>query len=302
MSALLRVADLRRSEIDGLLASARERRRGRPVRRLADAMVALVFFEDSLRTRVGFDVAAARLGARTTTVLGARHTAQMSAPESLEDLLRCLEPMVDVVCLRHPSRDAPDRACAAVSTPLVNCGNGDEEHPTQALADLFAIAELRGEIDGVSVAVVGDLRHMRAAHSLLAGLAFFDGIRVRCVSPPELPMPAPYKSIFAASGNALEETHELDVGDVDFVYMAGFPACSVAGDFTEAHRARFRLDRNAAAGLRPAARILCPLPRVDEIACELDDTPHAAYFEQNALGMAMRVAVLEHVTARPTLC
>jgi aspartate carbamoyltransferase catalytic subunit len=297
MSGLLKVTDLQRSSIDGLLAAARGHLDGGRSEALAGAIVALVFAEDSVRTRVGFDVAAARLGARTTTAFGPKHTSRMSSQESLEDLTRCLEPGCDVICLRHHDRTAPQRAAAAVATPIVNCGNGDDEHPTQALVDIFAIDALRGEVDGVSIAIVGDLRHMRAAHSLLAGLSRFEGVRARCVSPPELAMPEPYATQFSAAGNELEQTTQMDVGNVEIVYMTGLPADTPHGHLSKEIRARYRLDRRGLEDLAPGARVLCPLPRVDEIDPDVDTTPFAAYFQQNALGLAMRMAILEHVAA-----
>jgi aspartate carbamoyltransferase catalytic subunit len=291
MRRLLTIGDLDRAQIEAMMDAAL--RRSRPAcdaRR--GAVVALAFYEPSLRTRVGFEAAAARLGASAVSVTEPKQSPQMAVPESLEDTVRCLDPYCDVLCLRHPDPRAPERVARLVEVPVVNCGNGTDEHPVQALVDLLALRELCGAVDGTRVAIVGDLRHMRAAHSLLLALARFEDVHVRCISPPALGMPERYANAFRAAGNTLAATDAPDFGEVEVVYVAGLPQTRENG-VSRADQDRFRVDAATLGRLAPHARILCPLPRVDEIAPEVDASPHAAYFRQSAYGLAMRTALLD---------
>jgi aspartate carbamoyltransferase catalytic subunit len=297
MRHLLTAAELDRATIERLFVSARTLGsapfapgRGGPV-------LALAFFEESLRTRTGFDVAAARLGIATTTVLEQRHAATMSARESLEDTFRTLGSYCDAICLRHPDASAPTRAAAVAGVPVINCGNGTDEHPTQALIDLFTISELCGEIDGVRIAVVGDLRHMRSAHSLLLALGRFERVDVLCISPDGLEMPTAFITAFTdtCGTSGVRQAHEMVLENVDIVYMAGLPARYGAVETDAETRARYAMTAECAAGLNATARILCPMPRVDEIAREVDDTGRAAYFAQTKFGVPVRAALLAEI-------
>jgi aspartate carbamoyltransferase catalytic subunit len=275
---LLSAHDLSRADLERLLARAGELAAGAAVEPRRGT-VALAFFQDSLRTRVGFDVAAARLGLHTATVAGARFGERMSATERLEDTVRTLAAYCDVLCLRHP--DASGVAVAARHVAhVVNGGNGDDEHPSQALIDLFALSRDLS-LDGLRIAVVGDLLHMRAAHSLLIALRRFDGVHVRAISPPELRI-----------DGADEETDELALDGVDAVYMAGFAPHTPAGEFPDAVRARYAL----CPGDLGDQLVYCPLPRIDEISGDVDATPNARYFAQSAGGLHMRTAILEELT------
>jgi aspartate carbamoyltransferase catalytic subunit len=295
MPGLLSAGDLDRGAIEELLARAGELRAGAAPSPRHGKVLAAYFAEPSLRTRVGFAAAAARLGATTVAVDAAKQSRQMTIPESFDDTLRSLAPHCDAILLRTGERGAAEQAAALVDpVPVVNCGDGGGEHPPQALADLFAIQSLRGSIDGVRIAIVGDLRHMRTAHSLLLALARFSGVTARCIAPQGLEMPEPFTTAFEAVGGLLEHRDALELGGVDFAYVAGLPRMD-GSPATIADQDRLRIDPRAVAGLPSGARILCPLPRVDEIAPQVDATPHAAYFEQNALSAPLRVALLERV-------
>lgn len=327
MPGLLRAAELDRAEIERLIAAARRLSGGDAAESLATAkpyagrpskVLALLFAEDSLRTRVRFEAAAARLGVATTSVSAAKQSAQMAVPESLEDTIRCLDACCDAICLRHPDPDAPEVAAGVATSPVINCGNGCEEHPPQALVDLLTIDCLRGGIDGTRIAMVGDLRHMRCAHSLLAMLSRFEGVHVRCISPTRLAMPDRFAAGFErAAGESSKATgrpaaaaarptaadpparpastilfaDELDLDGVEVIYVAGLPSTKENG-VTRSEQRRLRIDRALLQGLDPAVKVLCPLPRVDEISPEVDEMPQAAYFRQNALGLPMKTALL----------
>jgi aspartate carbamoyltransferase catalytic subunit len=287
--SILSVSDLDRGAIEEVLGAAGLIAAGNyeePAR--CGRIVALVFFEESLRTRVGFAAAAARLGIATVAVDAVKHTDSMSVGEDLPDTLRTLGGYVDAILLRHPDPDAPSLAARVAGVPIVNCGNGTDEHPTQALIDLMAIRDARGAIDGVRIALVGDLRYMRTAHSLLLALHRFSDVRIRLISPPELRVPA------NIAGDA-EEVAEFDSRGVDIVYMAGFAPQTPSGEFAPEVRGRYVLTAERAAQLSDDVRILCPLPRVDEIDRAVDALPQAAYFHQAALGLPVRMAILKRV-------
>ncbi|HEX4805799.1 MAG TPA: hypothetical protein VFU94_07855 [Conexibacter sp.] len=297
MDSLLSAASLSRDDVERLLRSARTHLAGGG-RRHPDALVALLFFDASLRTRVGFEAAAARLGARTTTTTELRRAPSMEVAEAVEDAARSIAPWCDAICLRHADAGVPARVAGLVGTPVVNCGNGGDEHPSQALADLFAIAERRGRIDGVRVTVVGDLHGMRAVHSLVLLLARFDDVSVRCVAPPGCGLPERFAAAFRAAGGELVEHERLAVADADVLYVAGLPAITSAGRLAPAERRRYLVTRATLAQLPAHAEVLCPLPRVDEIARDVDELPQAGYFRQSALALGMRMAVLDELLTR----
>jgi aspartate carbamoyltransferase catalytic subunit len=299
MRGLLTAAELSRPRIERLLAAATEYRDGGG-RRHPSAIVGLAFFEPSLRTRVGFDVAAGRLGARSVTVQDAKQSAAMAVPESLLDTVRSIAAWLDVLCLRHPDADAARRAAMVTETPIINCGNGGDEHPSQALVDLFALQHCFGRIDGLRLALVGDLNAMRAAHSLVGALSCFDGISLRCISPHGLELAPQLVSSFRARGHSIDECHELMVEDVDVVYVAGLPAPTRAGILSDAQQAAFRVTGAVVDRLDRRARVLCALPRVDEIAHDVDARPQAAYFLQSELALSMRMAVLDEALSEAT--
>jgi Aspartate carbamoyltransferase, catalytic chain len=281
------------------MATADDLASGEKPPRLEDAVIALAFFEPSLRTRVGFEVAALRLGAAPVTIAEPRYTPAMSRPESLRDEIRVLGEYCDAICVRHPDATALQGAAESVDAPLVNCGSGTSEHPTQALIDVFAIHRIRGTVDGLRIAIVGDLQHMRAAHSLLITLACFTDVAVRCISPPSLSMPAELVTHFSASSpGTIEESSVLNLDDIDIVYVAGLPPHAGSSSLGSDLRADFALTSERALHLDEHVRILCPLPRIDEIAPEVDELPGAAYFQQSALGLPMRMAILQYALNR----
>ena len=289
MPDLLSVTDLSRAEMDELLAMARDHRDGAGGRR-PDAVIGLMFYEDSLRTRVGFDIAAARLGARSVTVSGPRRSEAMWGDETPADAVRSVGDLVDVLCLRHPEART---LASLVSAPVLNCGDGAREHPVQALVDLFAIDELRGTLDGLRCAIVGDLDAMRTAHSLALALTRFPDIHVRCIAPDGLDLPADVQAELSAAGATVTRTTDMEVSDVDVVYMAGLPAVTRVGVLDVPEQARFHMTPAVAAQLPEGARVLCPLPRVDEIDPAVDALPWAGYFAQARSAVWMRMALLD---------
>ena len=219
----------------------------------------------------------------------------MSKPETLEDTISSLSGYVDAIFIRHPSPSSARAAARLADVPVVNCGNGSDEHPTQALTDLFTIQQLRGSIDGTTIAIVGDLRSMRSAHSLILALGRFTDIEVVGISPPELGMPDSYLHRYRAGGNTYRTSDSLVLDDLDIIYMAGFAPNTDFGTFNDDTRAPFQLLPADLRRLEPRTRVLCPLPRIDEIDPAVDNTHFAAYFAQSQLALWMRAAVMRSV-------
>lgn len=286
MRSLATIASLDRAEIERVLARAGEIENdpGRHAEALKGKMLALTFFEPSTRTRVGFSIAMQRMGGGTVEIARTKSTEAMSAPESLSDTLRVIGAYVDILAMRHALEETPvPGGCA-----FVNCGNGQDEHPSQTLVDLYAIQKRLGRIDNLAITLVGDLSRMRAAHSLLLALAKFD-VRVKLISPPNLSMPTKY--LEKVEGQiTVTSSVSCSFGEEDVLYMAGFPPSPLQTD-----RMLYALDKKAAERLKEGAIVLSPLPRVDEIAQEVDSLPCAAYFEQSARGLFVRMALLQWV-------
>lgn len=261
--------------------------------RAFDRVIGLWFQEASTRTRVGFEVAALRLGAEPFAITQKKFTERMSVEESFEDTLRILSDYSDLLCVRG-DEDFVDKLSLS-SCPVINCGNGDDEHPTQALIDLFTISQFFDQIDGLRICIVGDLRHMRTAHSLVRTLSLFDDLHLDLVSPSLLSLPQQYLVPRTGKNNTILETEDLEsvIAKADVIYMTGFAPKTPVGTFDDAIRQKFQLNSQSTAKLKDRAIILCPLPRIDEILPEVDVLPQAKYFAQSKFGLSVRMALLD---------
>lgn len=296
---LLSAADLTRSEVEHLVEVARDPGE-LPV---APFIAGLFFFEESTRTRVGFEVATARLGGTSVAVTAPKQTGAMSAAEGWSDTIRSVGGYFDVLCVRHPSSDAVAIAARLADVPVINCGNSTDEHPTQALIDLLAMYDhLDGPPDGLRIALVGDLRNMRAAHSLLLMLALYRGVTVVAVCPEPLDAPVRFREAFLASGNRYTTARRMgDATEVDLVYVAGFAPATAEGFWDESARSPFRVTSAMVRAMAPDVGIFCPLPRIDEIDADVDDLPAARYFRQSRMALGMRMAILDSYSSNPRL-
>ena len=264
--------------------------------RLAHRIMASLFYEPSTRTRLSFESAMLRLGG---SVLGteAAHTFSSAIKgETLEDTVRMVSTYADIIVLRHDQQGAAARAAAIATVPVINAGDGPGEHPTQALLDLFTIQREVGHIDGVTVAFCGDLRFGRTARSLALLMAHFPGVRYVFVAPPVVQVGADILARLDERRVPYTLTDSLRdvIGDVDVVYQTRVQRerFSDPAEFEEANNA-FRIDARLMKHLRPNAVLMHPLPRVDEIAAEVDQDPRAAYFRQAANGVTIRMALLD---------
>ncbi len=284
MTNLISISSLTRKEIEKILQLTQEieEKPAKYRHSLDDKALAVAFFEPSTRTRVGFSLAIQKLGGQVTELSELKYKEGMSSPESLEDTLKVVGDYADGVALRHPSEEFVKQL--SIHSSLINCGNGNDEHPTQALIDLYTIWKEYKRIDNLSISLVGDLKNMRTPHSLVLALSMFDYISVNLVSPDSLRLPNRYKVGLSAS-----ETTIFNPAHEDVVYMVGFPPHP---GLREDERLQYQMNGEKSRQLKENAIILCPLPRVDEITREVDRSLHAKYFGQSRAGLFVRMAVL----------
>ncbi|NLI76345.1 MAG: aspartate carbamoyltransferase [Candidatus Riflebacteria bacterium] len=262
-------------------------------RLLEGRLLGVLFYEPSTRTRLSFEAAMLRLGGRT---IGFSEVAGTSVAkgESLADTIRTVEQYCDAIVIRHPREGAARLAAEVSRLPVINAGDGANQHPTQTLLDLYTLQHLFGRIDGLRIALVGDLKYSRTVHSLVHALARFAGVEFLFVSPESLRLPE-YVRDAAERPVAARETTSLDeaVRTCDVVYMTRIQRERFPDPLEyEKVKDSYRLDRAALANAPAHLRVMHPLPRVTEIAPDVDATPHAAYFAQVGYGLAMRQAIL----------
>ncbi|TMF92123.1 MAG: aspartate carbamoyltransferase [Chloroflexi bacterium] len=289
-----------RTLLEDLFARSEEMK-GEPNRfvgRLAGQVMAALFYEPSTRTRLSFEAAMLRLGGTTMGTDNAREFSSASKGETLEDTIRIVSGYADVIVLRHNEEGAARRAAAVSTVPIINAGDGPGQHPTQALLDLYTIRDELGRIDTVRVAMVGDLANGRTVRSLTYLLSKFKEIKFWFVAPPQVAMHDDLKTHLDEHQLPWVETQDLDavLPEVDVVYMTRIQKERFTDPETyNAVKGVYRIDRRSMALMRKYAILMHPLPRVDEIAPEVDEDPRAAYFRQARNGLHVRMALLDRL-------
>jgi aspartate carbamoyltransferase catalytic subunit len=291
---IVSIKDFTREEIDHILktSAAMEPIAKKGSNMLSGKILATLFFEPSTRTRLSFEAAMNKLGG-TTIGFAEPKVAAIKKGENLADTIRVVENYADVLVLRHPLEGAARLAAEFSDVPVINAGSGAEEHPTQALLDLYTILKEKGTIDGLNITLMGDLRYGRTVHSLAYALSLYN-VKLFLVSPQLLRMrrevsDAIKQRIDIVEGSMVEEVlPETDVLYVTRIQEERFPDpaeyAKVSGTY--------RIDVNTLKGAKDDLIIMHPLPRVDEIAHEVDDTPYARYFQQVWNGIVTRTALL----------
>jgi len=261
--------------------------------RHAGAVLALCFFEPSTRTRMSFDAAAKRLGINTID-MGDVSASSVSKGESLADTVRVIEGYSDALVLRHPSEGAAQMAAEFVDVPVVNAGDGAGQHPSQTLLDLYTIQETHG-LNDLTIGVMGDLKYGRTVHSLATALTNFDA-RQHFISPESLGLPRSVRFDLHETGAQIREHDDLEavLPELDVLYVTRiqkerFP------DENEYHRVagEYQIDATVLEAAADDLTVMHPLPRVDEIAPDVDETDHARYFQQAHNGIPVRMALLD---------
>lgn len=257
-------------------------------------VLATLFYEPSTRTRLSFETAMLRLGGKVIGFAGAQ-LASVTKGESIADTIKTVSNYVDAIAIRHPKEGAALVASRAASVPVINAGDGGHMHPTQTLADLATLQSRFGRITDLTVGLCGDLTFGRTVHSLIETLCRFGNVRFVLISPDELKTPQyVIDRINATASCSYVEVRDLVsvIGDLDVLYMT---RVQKERFFNEDDYLRLRdtyiLDEAKLSLAQPHMAVLHPLPRVNEIAVEVDDDPRAAYFEQVKNGMLMRMAL-----------
>ena len=287
--AVVSVDQFSRNDIDEVFALAARLSVGRTMPLTGKSIVNL-FYEPSTRTSSSFYAAMTRLGGRVIPINEVNYSS-VTKGESLEDTIRTLECYADALVLRHYEEDATERAVSVASVPIINAGNGAGEHPTQALLDLYTISKERGQIDGLNITLMGDLKHGRTVHSLVKLLRMYD-VQLNFVSPQELSLPSSYltseDSQYIDLSPIIEKTDILYVTRVQRERLAD----TMVIDFS------YAVTREDMARAKENLVLMHPLPRVGEIPPELDSDPRAAYFRQMKYGLYVRMGILVAMIGR----
>ena len=257
-------------------------------------VLATLFYEPSTRTRLSFETAMLRLGGQVIGFAGAQ-LASVSKGESISDTLKTVSNYADIVAIRHPKEGAALVASQAATVPVINAGDGGHMHPTQTLTDLATIRARKGRLNHLTIGLCGDLTFGRTVHSLITTLCRLGHVDFVLISPDELRTPEyVLERIRSSADCTYRETGDLNgvMGDLDVLYMT---RVQQERFFNEDDYLRLRdtyiLDTDKLRAARPDMAILHPLPRVNEIAVEVDDDPRAAYFQQVRNGMLVRMAL-----------
>ena len=260
-----------------------------------DKVIASLFFEPSTRTRLSFETAINRLGAKVIGFSGTEGTS-VKKGETLKDTALTIAQYADMIVMRHPLEGSARYVSEVTGCPVINGGDGANQHPTQTLLDLYTIIKNKGAISGLTITMVGDLKYGRTVHSLAYALSLFDNINLIFVSPSELKMPAYLvDEIREKSGIKMTETSEItdavlksDVIYVTRIQKERFP------DPEEYHRLKtaYVIDKGLMSMAKKDTIVMHPLPRVDEISTDMDSMDNAVYFNQAGLGVPVRMALI----------
>ena len=288
------IQTLNREELLHLLEMAKEFEAHPNRELLKGKVVATLFYEPSTRTRLSFETAANRLGARVIGFTDAK-VSSVSKGETLKDTILMVSNYADVIVMRHHIEGAAQYASEVAPVPIVNAGDGAHQHPSQCLLDLYTIQQTQGTLENLNIYLVGDLRYGRTVHSLLMAMRHFNPT-FHFISPKELAMPEEYKLYCRKHGIKYEEHEEFDedvIADADILYMTRVQKERFS-DLMEYERVKdlYLLKLSMLKKAKDNMRILHPLPRVNEIEYAIDDDPHAYYFEQAHNGLFARQALI----------
>lgn len=264
---------------------------------LEGKIMAALFFEPSTRTRFSFESAMMRLGGKVISTENASQFSSAVKGETLEDSIRVISSYADVIVLRHNEEGAAKRAAVVSDVPVLNAGDGAGEHPTQSLLDLYTIQKELGKIDGIKIAMVGDLTYGRTVHSLSYMLANYKNVTIYFVSPENTPIPQKVRDFLDEREVTYFDEPDLCkvASEVDVLYMTRiqkerFPS---EGEYLKA-AGQYLIDQSILDVMKEQAIILHPLPRAGEILPEVDGDPRAAYFRQATNGVYIRMALLAY--------
>lgn len=271
--------------------------KGRVPQKLAGKIVACLFFEPSTRTRLSFETAVLRLGGNIIDMESGSVSSSAFKGESVADTIKIVSGFADLIVIRHPQEGSAELAAKVSPVPVINAGDGGNQHPTQSLLDLYTIKKETGRLQNLTVAMVGDLLYGRTIHSTLTMLSLYPGIKFIFVAPKQLKLPQKYKDLLKKRKNSFVETENLSQGlkPADVIYMTRVQKerFSSAAEY-EKLKLAYIFDKKALGQIKKNAVILHALPRVGEINPGVDKDPRAAYFRQAKNGLFVRMALLEY--------
>lgn len=258
-------------------------------------IIATLFYEPSTRTRLSFESAMMRLGGKAMGFSSA-DSSSAAKGETVADTIRVVSCFADICAMRHPKEGAPLVASMVSSIPVINAGDGGHQHPTQTLTDLLTIRSLKGRLNNITIGLCGDLKFGRTVHSLIEALTRYTGVKFVLISPEELRIPDYIREdVLRANGHAFTELSRLEdaLGELDVLYMT---RVQKERFFNEEEYLRMKdfyiLDKEKMSLAKPDMLVLHPLPRVNEIAAEVDKDPRASYFKQVQYGVYVRMALI----------
>jgi|SRR3989338_241113 len=293
---LISIRDLEKKEIEKILDLAEDMAKGKAKRKY-DKIIATLFFEPSTRTRLSFQSAALRLGMNYIDFTP--ETSSIKKGETFLDTVKVISGYADILVIRHPKEGAARLAADVVNTPVINGGDGGNQHPTQALIDLFTIRKTKGKIANMNISLAGDLRHARTMQSLVYALAMF-GAKITLISPKGLELePKLVKEIEEKFEAKIKTKSDLSFEDADVLYICRIQEERFADPY-EAKRVKeqFMLNMGHLQNAKKDIVILSPLPKINEISEEVDTSDKARYFEQAHYGIPVRMAIIDYVLNR----
>ncbi|MBS0910530.1 aspartate carbamoyltransferase [Tatumella sp. JGM118] len=292
---IISINDLNRDELELVLATAARLKASPQPELLKHKVIASCFFEASTRTRLSFETAIHRLGASVVGFSDGGNTSLGKKGETLADTISVISTYVDAIVMRHPQEGAARLATEfAGDIPVLNAGDGANQHPTQTLLDLFTISETQQRLDNLNIAMVGDLKYGRTVHSLTQALAKFSNNRFFFIAPEALTMPAYITDLLDEKGISWSRHASIEevIPQTDILYMTRVQKERLDPSEYANVKAQFILRAADLTGARETMKVLHPLPRVDEIDTDVDSTPYAWYFRQAGNGIYARQALL----------
>lgn len=292
---ILSVKQFDRETLENLFLSAENLRQERSDL-LKGKILSTLFYHPSTRTRLSFESAMLRLGGSVISTENAKETSSASKGEDIEDTVRTVSAYADAIVIRDTEDDGVARGASVSSVPIINAGDGGNEHPTQAILDLYTIKQELDRIDGIKIAMVGDLKNGRTLRSLSLLLALCENISIVFISPPELAMRSDIKTHLDNRGVSYKETDDFEgnISDVDMVYMTRIPEKYLSEESRKSGvKEKYIFTESHLNMISKEAIVMHPLPRIDSISKNVDSSPQAAYFRQAGYGVEVRMALLK---------
>ena len=294
---LISITDYSKEDYLRILELAADFEKNPNQRLLEGKVVASLFFEPSTRTRLSFETAINRLGGRIIGFSDAG-SSSVSKGETLHDTTRMVSNYVDLIVMRHPLEGSSRYAAEVADVPVINAGDGANQHPTQTLLDMYSILKTQGTLDNINIFMIGDLKYGRTVHSLLMAMSQFENPIFNFIAPEELAMPEEYKLFLKEKSIRYFEHTEINenINHADIIYMTRVQKERFM-DPIEYEKVKnvYILRNNMLENTKPNMRILHPLPRVNEIHPDVDSNEKAYYFEQARNGVFVRQAIIAHI-------